>query len=83
MIKEHKKGFYEKYVKRPQDFICALLALIILSPVMLVTAFFVKKRLGSPVIFTQQRPGLHGKIFKTLNKDIFLKQIKNNSAKKS
>ena len=64
MIKEHKKGFYEKYVKRPQDFICALLALIILSPVMLVTAFFVKKRLGSPVIFTQQRPGLHGKIFK-------------------
>lgn len=64
MIKEHKKGFYERYIKRPQDFICALLALVILSPVMVVTAFFVKMRLGSPVIFTQQRPGLHGKIFK-------------------
>lgn len=64
MIKEHKKGFYEKYIKRPQDFICALLALIILSPVMVVTAFLVKKQLGSPVIFTQQRPGVHGKIFK-------------------
>lgn len=64
MIREHKKGFYEKYIKCPQDFICALLALIILSPVMLVTAFLVKKRLGSPVIFTQQRPGVHGKIFK-------------------
>lgn len=64
MIKEHKKGFYEKYIKRPQDFVCALLALIILSPVMLLTAFLVKKRLGSPVIFTQQRTGLYGKIFK-------------------
>lgn len=64
MIKEHKKSFYEKYIKRPQDFICALFALIILSPVMLVTAFLVKKRLGSPVIFSQQRPGYHEKIFK-------------------
>lgn len=64
MIKEHKKGFYEKYIKRPQDFICALLALIMLSPVMLITGFYVKKRLGSPVIFTQNRPGLHGTIFK-------------------
>lgn len=60
----HKKGFYEKYVKRPQDFICALCALIILSPVMLITALLIRKNLGSPVIFTQDRPGLNGKVFK-------------------
>ena len=35
---EHKKGFYEKYIKRPQDFLCALLACIVLSPVMLLIA---------------------------------------------
>ncbi len=58
-----KMGFYEKYVKRPQDFCCALAALIVLSPVLAVTAFLVKKKLGSPVIFRQKRPGLNGKIF--------------------
>ena len=61
---KHKKGFYEKYIKRPQDFLCALLALIVLSPIMLVTAYLVRTRLGSPVLFTQNRPGLNGKIFK-------------------
>ena len=60
----HKPGFYERYIKRPQDFCCALAAVIVLSPVMLVTAVLVKKKLGSPVIFTQDRPGLHGKVFK-------------------
>lgn len=60
----HKKGFYEKYIKRPQDFLCASLALIVLSPVMGVTALLVKKKLGSPVLFTQDRPGLNGKTFK-------------------
>ena len=60
----HKKGFYEKYIKRPQDFCCALLAIIVLSPVMLVTALLVRKKLGTPVLFTQERPGLDGKIFK-------------------
>lgn len=60
----HKKGFYEKFVKRPQDFLCALLAAIVLSPVMLVTAILVRIRLGSPVIFKQERPGLNGKIFR-------------------
>lgn len=58
-----KMGFYEKYVKRPQDFCCALSALIVLSPVLAVTAYLVKKKLGSPVIFRQKRPGLNGKIF--------------------
>ncbi len=59
----HKKGFYEKYIKRPQDFCCALLATIVLSPVMLITAFLVRVKLGSPVLFTQGRPGKDGKIF--------------------
>ena len=60
----HRQGFYEKYIKRPQDFCCALLAIIVLSPVMLVTALLVRVKLGSPVLFTQERPGLNGKIFK-------------------
>lgn len=60
----HKKGFYEKYIKRPQDFLCALLALIVLSPVMLVVAILIRSKLGSPVIFKQERPGLNGKVFK-------------------
>ena len=60
----HKKGFYEKYIKRPQDFLCAFLALIILSPVMGITAILVKKKLGSPILFTQDRPGINGKTFK-------------------
>lgn len=59
----HKKGFYEKFIKRPQDFLCALLAIIVLSPVMLVTAILVRIKLGSPVIFKQERPGLNGKVF--------------------
>lgn len=57
-------GPYEKYIKRPQDFLCALLATIILSPIMLVTAIFVRMKLGSPVLFTQDRPGKDGKVFK-------------------
>ncbi len=60
---EHKKGFYEKYIKRPQDFCCALLALIVLSPVLLILAILVRVKLGSPVIFAQERPGREGKEF--------------------
>lgn len=59
----HKKGFYEKYIKRPQDFLCASLAIVVLSPVMLITAILVRMKLGAPVIFKQERPGLNGKIF--------------------
>lgn len=59
----HKQGFYERYIKRPQDFCCALAALIVLSPVMAVTALLVRLKLGSPVIFKQERPGLNGKVF--------------------
>lgn len=60
----HKQGFYEKYVKRPQDFVLSLLAIIVLSPVLGVTAIVVRKKHGSPVLFSQERPGLNGKIFK-------------------
>ena len=62
-MSSHKKGFYERFIKRPQDFLCALLAIIVLSPVMLITAVLVRTKLGSPVIFKQERPGLNGKIF--------------------
>ena len=60
----HKKGFYEKYIKRPQDFLCASVAVVVLSPVIGITAILVKKKLGSPVIFSQDRPGLDGKTFR-------------------
>jgi undecaprenyl phosphate N,N'-diacetylbacillosamine 1-phosphate transferase len=56
-------GLYRKYFKRPLDFILALVALIVLSPVMLILAILVRIKLGSPVIFKQQRPGLNEKIF--------------------
>ena len=57
-------GIYEKYIKRPQDFLCSLLAIIVLSPVLLTVAVLVRIKLGSPVLFTQDRPGKDGKIFK-------------------
>lgn len=60
---KHKKGFYEKYIKRPQDFCCALAALVVLLPVMGTTALLVRLKLGSPVLFKQERPGLDGKVF--------------------
>lgn len=60
----HTQGIYERYVKRPQDFVCALSAIILLSPVILIIATLIRWKIGSPVIFTQDRPGLNGKIFK-------------------
>jgi len=58
-----RKGFYEAYIKRPLDFLCALGGIVVLSPVLLATAGLVKIKLGSPVIFKQERPGLNEKIF--------------------
>lgn len=60
----HRRGFYEKYIKCPQDFFCALLAIVVFSPVLLLTALFVRIKLGSPVIFRQERAGWNGKPFK-------------------
>lgn len=59
----HKAGFYEKYIKRLLDIVLSALALVILSPVLLIVAVLVRVRLGSPVIFRQPRPGRDGKIF--------------------
>ncbi len=60
----HRAGFYEKYVKRLLDLVLSGLALIVLSPVLLVTAILVRVKLGSPVIFHQERPGKDEKIFR-------------------
>lgn len=60
---EKTKGIYEKCIKRILDFVLALSALIVLSPVICVVAILVRIKLGSPIIFKQERPGLHEKIF--------------------
>ena len=54
---------YAKYFKRLLDFLLSLIALIILSPILLIVAIFVRIKLGSPVIFKQERPGKNEKIF--------------------
>lgn len=54
---------YRKYIKRTLDFILSLIALIVLSPIILIVTMLVRIKLGSPVIFKQQRPGLNEKIF--------------------
>ncbi|MEG1107219.1 MAG: sugar transferase, partial [Eubacterium sp.] len=48
---------YQKYIKRVLDVTLSATAIIVLSPVMGVTALLVRKKLGSPVIFKQKRPG--------------------------
>lgn len=55
---------YSKCVKRAMDFTLSLLALIVLSPILLIIAILVRVKLGSPVIFSQNRPGKDEKIFK-------------------
>lgn len=55
---------YQKYIKRLLDIIISFVALVVLSPVLLVVAILVRVKLGSPVIFHQQRPGYQEKIFK-------------------
>ncbi|MCT8140344.1 sugar transferase [Anaerobacillus sp. CMMVII] len=54
---------YRKIIKRMMDIVLSLTAIIVLSPVLLVVAFFVRTKLGSPVLFKQKRPGLGEKIF--------------------
>ena len=68
---KHKPyGPYERFVKRGLDAFLATGALIVLSPVLLITAIMVRVKLGSPVLFTQERPGRDGKIFvEDLNSD--------------
>ena len=68
-VNSRKMGFYEKYIKRAMDVTCAAGAIVVFSPIYLGVALLVRVKLGSPVLFTQDRPGLvgeHGKetIFK-------------------
>lgn len=59
----NNKGIYRRFLKRPMDFILSLMAIIILSPVLIIVAILVRFKLGSPVLFKQKRPGLNEKIF--------------------
>lgn len=60
----HHKETYERFFKRPLDAFLSTGALIVFSPILLVTAILVRLKLGSPVLFTQDRPGKDEKIFK-------------------
>ena len=55
---QRKRGFYEKYIKRALDIVCALLALIVFSWLYLLIAIAVRIKLGKPVLFKQPRPGM-------------------------
>ncbi|WP_313167446.1 sugar transferase [Streptococcus parasuis] len=57
------KGIYRRFLKRPMDFILSLMAIIVLSPVLIIVGVLVRVKLGSPVLFKQKRPGLNEKIF--------------------
>ena len=56
-------GFYRRYVKRPMDIVLSSLAIIILCPILMLVAILVRLKLGSPILFKQERPGLNEKIF--------------------
>lgn len=60
---EMGKVMYRKYIKRALDFVLALLACVILGPIMVIVAILVRVKLGSPILFKQQRPGKNEKIF--------------------
>src|SRR5699024_3112444 len=61
---EYRMNLYKNYIKRILDIFLSLIALVILFPVLLITAFLIRINLGSPVIFSQDRPGKDEKIFK-------------------
>lgn len=59
-----KQRIYERYIKRLLDIVCALAALIVFGWLYIIVAVLVRVKLGSPVLFTQPRPGKDEKIFK-------------------
>lgn len=63
-MKQTKQGVYARCIKRILDILLSGCALIVLSPVLLIVAVLVRIKLGSPVIFCQERPGKDEKIFK-------------------
>ncbi|BCZ26080.1 UDP-galactose phosphate transferase [Claveliimonas bilis] len=64
MMKHEPYGPYEKYFKRPLDFFCGLAAVVVFCWLYAIIAILVRVKLGSPVLFTQDRPGKDEKIFK-------------------
>ncbi|WP_336866197.1 sugar transferase [Peribacillus frigoritolerans] len=62
-MKPSKGGFYRRFIKRAMDFILSLLAIVMLSPILLIVALLVRVKLGSPVLFKQKRPGLNEDVF--------------------
>lgn len=62
--KHRPYGPYERYFKRPIDILCALAAIIVFGWLYIIVAILVRVKLGSPVLFTQDRPGKDEKIFK-------------------
>lgn len=64
MQKKIKNNFYEKNVKRFLDFVSAAIIIVIISPLLLILVILVRSKIGCPVLFTQERPGKDGKIFK-------------------
>lgn len=54
---------YKKYIKRALDFLLSLCGIVVLSPILLVLCILVRVKLGSPVLFRQERPGRNEKIF--------------------
>lgn len=60
---KNTKGIYQRFIKRPMDLVLSLIAIVLLSPVFIIVAILVKTKLGSPVLFKQERPGLNEKIF--------------------
>lgn len=63
-MKHKPYGPYEAFLKRFMDCFLSVAAIIILSPVFLIVAILVRIKLGSPILFTQERPGKDEKIFK-------------------
>ena len=61
---DRKQSFYERYIKRVLDIVCALAALLIFVWLYLLVAVLVRFKLGAPVLFVQPRPGKDEKIFK-------------------
>ena len=62
--KHNPYGLYERFFKRPLDIFCALLALLMFGWLYILLAILVRVKLGSPVLFKQERPGRDEKIFK-------------------
>lgn len=63
-IGDKPRGIYELYFKRLFDIVCAVVALVAFWWLYIIVAILVKIKLGSPILFKQERPGKNGRIFK-------------------